>query len=162
MQYAIIYGCDEWLDAAIHTEFVWLLSREREMSVFVEEIAYEQFDSVLPFYDREKNLLTISQDQGCSYDREVEEPESDSEKYREQYWASDTDPTEDSTADRDSSDSDFSYYNEEKPETVDDEEYYDYHDEEFYDSTTTDGDEASTTESEWTDFDEDAWYTADA
>lgn len=81
VQYALVYGCDDWFWGFFHTQQSWLLSRTQEVSTMVLRRAEDTFAYEVPWYDKERRWMRIRQGEaeGCRYNAAEEDESHDSE-----------------------------------------------------------------------------------
>ena len=51
LQYAVVYGCDNWLFGILHTEQAWILSRNQEATETIKDKAKAKLAQAVASYD---------------------------------------------------------------------------------------------------------------
>lgn len=81
VQYAVVYGCDDWFWGVFHTQQSWLLSRTKDISDPLLTKAADTLAWEAPWYDQERRWMRIRQgdEEGCKYDSAEETYDRDAQ-----------------------------------------------------------------------------------
>jgi hypothetical protein len=84
IQYALVYGCDDWFWGFFHTEQSWLMSRTEDTNRVILKKARDTFEYEAPWYSIADEWVKIKQGEaeGCKYELQSEMKTED-EKFEE-------------------------------------------------------------------------------
>ena len=65
--YAVVYGCDDWIFGIFSTKQLWILSRTQTMDANLKKELLDWAKWMIPNYDQEKQLEDAKQGGDCKY-----------------------------------------------------------------------------------------------